>query len=196
MGEREKRAVLILFVRDLTLTKNCWLGRRSPTNSGDGLSMSSYFHSVRPLVSLIFYGVNFAFSSTSSKDKSVFPRSPGDAVDGSLGKHLMSLDPLSLLLLPDADSSIISTGSDHVFILRVGPGDLPDGTFMTLPVGINFDRLFSTRVFVNTSNLYESIAVDRSQVEAIKVKLTVVDITVVLRLLGSLNCIRVSRLHL
>jgi hypothetical protein len=67
---------------------------------------------------------------------------------------------------------------------------------MSFPVGINFNRLFRVLVFVNTSDLYESIAVDRSQVKAVKVKLTIVDVTVVFRLLRSvLNCIRVISLH-
>jgi hypothetical protein len=151
---------------------------------------------VSPLVVLVFYGVNFTLVSASSKDESVLPRSPCDAVNSSLRLDFVSLDPLALLLLPDTDSPVVPTSSQDIFILRVSPGHLPNGAFMSFPVGINFNRLLSIRVFVYTSDLNETIAVDRSQAEAVKVKLTVVDITVVFSLLrGSRSCIRVISLH-
>ena len=153
---------MILFIRDLTLTKNCRLGRWSPTNSGYRLGMSSDFNSVRPLVSLVFYRVNFALSSTSCEDESIFPRCPGDAVDSCLGKYFVSLNPLAyLLLLPDTDSPVVPTSSQDIFILRVSPGHLPNGAFMSFPVGINFNRLLSIRVFVYTSDLNETITIIR-----------------------------------
>lgn len=113
---------MILFIRDLALTKNCRLGRWSPANSGYRLGVSSDFNSVRPLVSLVFYRVNFALGGTSSEDESVFPRCPGNAVDSSLGKYFVSLNPLTyLLLLPDTDFPVIAAGSNDIFILRMSP---------------------------------------------------------------------------
>ena len=77
----------------------------------------------------------------------------------------------------DPDEVVIATGGDDALILRVGPRDLPDRTFVRREA----DFLLLLAVIAHTANLYEAFAVDASNLGAVVVELAVVDVVLVLR---------------
>ena len=85
--------------------------------------------------------VDFSISNSSSKIKTVLPRSKLYGIDGCLGLYLVYTFPLILAdLLPYFDLTIIPASGHYTFILGVSPSHLPAGTLMST----KFESLIST----------------------------------------------------
>ena len=123
--------------------------------------------------------IDFSIRSASSKDQSILPWRPCDAIDRAakcLLKHNI-LPARILVLSPNLDFVVVTTRGNHRLKFGMCPCHLPGGTFVRLEClnvllgAPSFDRTY----------LEKSVAVTRSQLGSVIVKLDIVDIVLVLR---------------
>lgn len=101
-----------------------------------------------------------ALCCSTSQYEAVFPRSPGDAGHGRRQLAFSNLLPAPLsLLLPDFDTLVITATRDDIFILRVGPSNLPNGSLMGFEEGAGRDLLVCRSIIIDVAHLDETVAV-------------------------------------
>ena len=120
----------------LARTENCWFCGWSPTNPIHSFFVSYKFMLYSPINSVLLWpkDVDFSFCCASSKNQSVFPRCPCDAIDW----WLQVLTENAVFPIPVIVTSknfnvvIITTCCNDTFKLRVGPSHLPSWAIMSV----------------------------------------------------------------
>ena len=142
--------------------EECGFGRGTPTYAVDSLSMLSKCYWLFPPVFLMLNRKQLSFCGAASEYEAVLPWSPGDASDRRRQLTFSHLLPLPLsLLLPDFHALVVAATRNDIFILRVGPSHLPNGSLMRFEEGAGRDLLFGRRIIIHVAHLDETVAVAR-----------------------------------